>query len=66
MVVPTEICEVPVVRVPGRSLGRHAAVGVEVDVLDLCVLRHCAESLLLHIELDLRHLGNPERSILRT
>ena len=61
VVVPAEVSQVPDVRAPGGSRGRHAAVGVKVDVLDLGVLSHCAECLFLYVELDLRHRGNPTK-----
>ena len=60
VIVPAEVSEVPVVRAPRRGHGRHAAVGVEVHVLDVGLLRHRAQSLLLHVELDLCHLGHPK------
>ena len=61
VIVPAEVSQVPVVCSPGRGHGRHAAVGVEMDVLDFGVLRHRAQSLLFHVELDLRHLGDPKQ-----
>ena len=61
VIVPAEVSEVPVVRAPRRGHGRHAAVGVEVHVLDVGLLRHRAQSLLLHVKLDLRHLGDPKQ-----
>ena len=62
VIVPAEVSQVPVVCSPGRGHSRHAAVGVEVDVLDFGVLRHRAQSLLFHVELDLRHLGDPKKT----
>ena len=60
VIVPAEVSEVPVVRAPRRGHGRHAAVGVEVHVLDVGLLRQRTQSLLLHVELDLCHLGHPK------
>ena len=60
VIMPAEVGQIPVVRAPRRGHCRHAAVGVKVDVLDVRFLRHRAQSLLLHVELDLCHLGHPK------